>query len=285
MTDLDMDHLKSWIGRKDVASETINEGLMARFEATTGLAATETGTVPDGLHWCLAPPAVPMDELGVDGHPARGGFLPPVPLPNRMWAGGSLHFHAGLKIGDRVTRTSTIADAKLKEGRSGRLCFVTVNHEIGAKGALCIEEMQTIVYRDPTDLSQKPAGDNRSHEAEERPAPLHKMKTGLMSEVRLFRYSAITFNGHRIHYDHPHVTGVEGYPGLVVHGPLQATYLAAFARKHAPSPLMTFSFRGVAPMIAGTAITLEADADGDNGFQLRCLNDNGTITMQARATW
>ncbi|MCB1493228.1 MAG: MaoC family dehydratase N-terminal domain-containing protein, partial [Rhodobiaceae bacterium] len=218
--EIDLDYLKGWIGREEIASEVLTPDLVRRFNATfdreSGLDAGDVA--PLVIHFCLAQPAVPTAGLGPDGHPARGGFLPPVPLPRRMWAGGAFTFHDAIQIGEEVTRRSTIRDVTLKQGRTGALCFVTVEHAISSGGRAALTERQDIVYRE--------AGTSAAPAASPEPAPAGEESRRITpSAPYLFRYSALTFNGHRIHYDTPYVRDVEGYPGLIVHGPLQATLL------------------------------------------------------------
>lgn len=278
--ELDIAHLRSWIGRTDTAAEMVTPDLVRRFRATFD---EEPGAPRDGepaprlLHWCLAPPAALTGTLGPDGHPARGGFLPPVPLPRRMWAGGSLVFHGEIKVGDTVHRHSRIADVTMKDGRTGTLCFVTVLHEIEAAGQVVVSETQDIVYRglDAAGGAKKapepaPAG---AHRGEIDPTP-----------PLLFRYSALTFNGHRIHYDQPYVTKVEGYPGLVVHGPLQATFLLRFASQIRGAAPARFSFRGLSPLFDTAPMSLNADAEGDR-LKLWTARPGGPVAMSAEAEW
>ncbi|SIS86673.1 FAS1-like dehydratase domain-containing protein [Phaeovulum vinaykumarii] len=271
---IDLDHLRRWIGRSDSAQERLSPDLIARLCATLDQPTPE-GTAPLLIHLCLAPPVVPTARLGPDGHPARGGFLPPVALPNRMWAGGAFTFHRPLKSSDNVTRHSTIRDVVLKEGRSGPLCFVTVDHRIETDGALAIEERQDIVYR-PASRPGPRRGD---------PAPRGAFHEGVNgAAVVLFRYSALTFNGHRIHYDRPHTVEVEGYPGLVVHGPLQATWLCQFAERIAGRAPARFEFRALSPLFDGDAISINADWEGGE-LALWTAAEGGPIAMQARAFW
>jgi hydroxyacyl-ACP dehydratase HTD2-like protein with hotdog domain len=221
---------------------------------------------------------VPPDRIGPDGHPKRGGFLPPVlDLPRRMWAGGRLAFHAPLRTDDRVRRTSTITAVSEKSGGAGRLVFVTVRHVVEGPAGTAIEEEQDIVYRGAEGAAVKPA-----------PAapdwPGAARRDVVPDPVMLFRYSALTGNGHRIHYDHPYVTQVEGYPGLVVHGPLQATLMAALAGQAAPGrALRRFAFRGKRPCFDGRALTVLARRDGAQVL-LETRDDGGATCMQAEAT-
>ncbi|MGB3274115.1 MAG: MaoC family dehydratase N-terminal domain-containing protein, partial [Xanthobacteraceae bacterium] len=217
---------------------------------------------------------------GPDGHPARGGFLPPVPLPRRMWAGGQLEFIDAMRVGDEVTRTSRIGDVTEKQGSTGTLCFVTVEHTLTTPRGVAVRERQDIVYREPPPVGAA-AVPARSAAA---PTAAHSRRH-LADPVLLFRYSALTFNGHRIHYDRDYVTRIEGYPGLVVHGPLQAALLAEFASEHhggrAPK---TFAYRGVQPLFDGAAFSLNANA-ADGTMELWTADAADTPTMKATAMW
>ncbi len=271
MAELDLDHFKTWIGREEQTSDVLTAGLVEKFRATVGLAGEG---VPRLIHLCLAVPAVPLDQVGADGHPRRGGFLPPVPLPRRMWAGGAVTFHDDLKVGDAIQRTSRIVDVNIKHGRTGTLCFVDVDHIVTANGRRAVEERHNIVYRgvDGTAKAQEPAPQGEKTKRID-PTPL-----------LLFRYSALTFNGHRIHYDYPYVTQEEGYPDLVVHGPLQATLLLHFAAEIAGTPPKRFSFRGQSPLFANTPFTLHAKREGE-ALMLWTARDGGPIAMMAQAQW
>jgi 3-methylfumaryl-CoA hydratase len=232
-----------------------------------------------GLHWCLAPPIVQMAALGDDGHPRRGGFLPPVPLPRRMWAGGELAFDAPLQVGDAVTRTSQIKDVTIKEGRSGAMCFVTVRHSWATERGPALEERQDIVYRAAN--AARPAAAVR---AEVSLPQASRQRVWPCDPLLLFRYSALTFNGHRIHYDCPYVTEVEGYPGLVVHGPLQATLLLGLAAEAQGRTPRRFAFRGVAPLTATGPIIGKAGPNrGELGLWIE--DGSGRTTMTADASW
>ncbi|WP_136649249.1 FAS1-like dehydratase domain-containing protein [Paracoccus aeridis] len=279
MSGLDLEDLRHWIGQSESRSELVTGAMVDRFRSTFDQEGdvAEGNVAPVMIHLCVAPPAAPTGGLGPDGHPARGGFLPPVPLPRRMWAGGAFTFHDDIRVGERVARTSTIRDVTLKEGRTGSLCFVTVDHRIESAGRLVIEERQDIVYRG-ADAPRAPG---------ERPEPAapgtHRVVV-VPSAALLFRYSALTFNGHRIHYDAPYATGVEGYPGLVVHGPLQATMLVQLAeRLHGRRPAR-FDFRSLSPLFDDADFTLNADEDGGD-LRLWTAGVGGPVAMEARASW
>ncbi|KPA88010.1 hypothetical protein PF66_05587 [Pseudomonas asplenii] len=234
---------RAWLGRSEEAHDQLSRNLLKRIAATFGENAPAHGeALPALWQWCFFQDPLPESQLGGDGHPARGGFLPPADNRNRMWAGGRLEFFDSLKAGFDATRVSTIRHIEEKQGRTGALLFVTVCHEYFQDGRLAIREEQDIVYREPTPPKQgsgETLPQGQWHEAVE-PTP-----------TLLFRYSAVTFNGHRIHYDYPYVTGTEGYSGLVVHGPMIATLnLRAFCRAHPEARLRRFSYRGLRPLIA-----------------------------------
>jgi len=267
-----------WIGRQtrsqDVITPRLDAGFRAIFEPY--LARSGPGEAPLGIHWCLCPAIAPMDELGPDGHPARNRDMPPIPLPRRMWAGGEVETLAPFRIGDQVTRISTIADITHKEGRSGELWFVSINHEYATGRGTVIRERQDIVYREA-------ATPGLAGTASMPPAPSRTSSstwTVDTSPVLLFRYSAITFNGHRIHYDHPYVTGVEGYDGLVVHGPLQATLLLNLAAATAGAAPRRFAYRGLSPAIAGKDIRA-CRGSGTEAGKLWTQGPSGQIHMEA----
>ena len=277
--DLDIDHLRGWIGNSETMSERLTPQLVDRFAATLDIDA-DAGAgaeAPLMIHFCLAQPVAPASRLGHDGHPKRGGFLPPVSLPRRMWAGGEITFHAPLVIDELVTRTSRIEDVEVKKGRSGTLCFVTVIHEYSCGGELAVRERQDVVYR------EAPTG--TSAQAVEGPAPEGTTSRQVEADATmLFRYSAITFNGHRIHYDAPYARDVEGYGGLVVHGPLQATLMAHMAADiHGRAP-GRFSFRGKSPIFDDAPFMLHATED-DDGLSLWTAREGGPVAMQAKAGW
>jgi 3-methylfumaryl-CoA hydratase len=233
---------------------------------------------PFTAHWCLAQPVYPMSQLGPDGHPTRGGFLPPVPLPRRMWAGGELEFFDVLRVGDEMKRGSRISDVTMKTGSTGPLCFVSVQHEVTTPRGLAIRERQDIVYRDMT--MSAPATKPTTA-----PPPAKHRESHMADEVLLFRYSALTFNGHRIHYDRDYVTKVEGYPGLIFHGPMQAAFLVEFAAKlHGGAAPKKFAYRGVQPLFEGSEFSVNAN-DNDAGMELWTANSDGAPTMKGTATW
>ena len=279
---LDLDNLRQWIGRSAQVSDTVTAQLTKGLRATLFLEIGEPklgDAAPITVHWCLGQPVVAMSELGPDGHPARGGFLPPVPLPRRMWAGGELEFVDPLRVGDEVTRTSRIADVTLKTGSTGTLCFVAVDHLIATSRGTAIRERQDIVYRNVS-----PAAAASAKPAAPPPAAQHR-ETHMADTVLLFRYSALTFNGHRIHYDRDYVTRVEGYPGLIFHGPMQAALLVEFAAKLRGGRVpKKFSYRGVQPLFEGSEFSVNANMT-DAGMELWTANSERQPTMKATAAW
>jgi 3-methylfumaryl-CoA hydratase len=284
MTDKpDLDHLRQWIGRSTEASDIVTAQLVRGLRATLFLeiGAPKPGdAAPFTVHWCLAQPVFPMSELGPDGHPSRGGFLPPVPLPRRMWAGGELEFLDTLRVGDEVTRRSEISDVTMKAGNTGALCFVTVAHVVSTARGIAIRERQDIVYRD------LPSGPQPAAAKPTPPPPVAAHHERHMADpVLLFRYSALTFNGHRIHYDRDYVTKVEGYPGLVFHGPMQAALLVEYAaRLHGGTAPKKFSYRGVQPLFDGSEFSINANQTA-TGMELWTANAAAMPTMKASAEW
>ncbi len=248
-TNLDTDFLRTWIGKSQTETDLITAAPLRMMRATLNL-MDATETLPPLWHWLYFLPSPQQSELGEDGHAKRGGFLPPVPLPRRMWAAGQFEFFHDLKLGDAITRTSTIDDVTVKTGRTGSLCFVRVRHEVSNHAGLALREFHDIVYRPnpaspATDVSPK---GNTSAAYEQAPLASHS-ETLVPTDPLLFRYSALTFNGHRIHYDRKYVTEVEGYPGLIVHGPLMATLLAGLGQKLNPdSRMASFEFRALKPV-------------------------------------
>lgn len=250
----------AWIGREETRRDRVDPGLVTRWLAMLDRDAPLDERVPQGLHWCLCLPDAPTARLGPDGHPLRddgdAGFLPPIPLPRRMWASSKMTFSGVLTVGQAVTRTSRLLSIAEKSGGSGQLVFVDVEHVTSNAAGPVVVEVQSIVYRDaaPHDAPLSPpepgagAFDPAGWDA-------HRMITP--GEPLLFRYSALTFNSHRIHYDLPYAQAVERYRGLVVHGPLTATLLLDLARRHCgDNALREFAFRGLSPAIAGEALHL-----------------------------
>jgi len=280
---LDIDHLRQWIGRSEEAPDIVTAQLVKGLRATLfqEIGEPKTGdAAPWTTHWCLAQPVFPMSQLGPDGHPRRGGFLPPVPLPRRMWAGGEIEFIEALRVGDEAKRTSRISDVTLKSGSTGTLCFVSVEHQITTPRGIAIRERQDIVYREAS------SGPQAAPKVPPPPPPAKHRESHVADPVLLFRYSALTFNGHRIHYDRDYVTKVEGYPGLVFHGPLQAALIIEFAAKlHDGKPPKKFSYRGVQPLFEGSEFSINANDNGSGGMEMWTANAEGQPTMKGTATW
>jgi len=270
---LDTTELQLWIGREEAATDTITEAPVRGLSATLDRDDPEPrpgDALPPLWHWMYFLPAHRQSDLAPDGHVQRGGFLPPVPLPRRMWAGSRLEFLRPLRIGETVRRVSRIVEVKSKEGRTGPLVFVVVRHEIGD----AIVEEHDIVYRGEGAAPQEPprAPDNASWERVIHP-----------DDVLLFRYSALTFNGHRIHYDRRYTTEVEGYPGLVVHGPLLATLMLDLLRRNLPEATVTrFSFRAVSPVFDLAPFSVCGRPEGDS-VKLWVRNAAGGLAMEATA--
>jgi len=239
------------------------------------------GALPPAWHWLFFNPFVRRRELGVDGHPQRGGFLPDVKLPRRMWAGGRLAYLAPVPIGATVERESEIADVSAKSGRAGQLVFVTVRHRIFHAGTLCVEEEQDIVYR------EAPAADTPPPKPQLAPDHAQWSEPVTPDPVLLFRYSALTYNGHRIHYDRPYATGEEGYRDLVVHGPLISTLLHGLAERCRPKTrLRRFEFRAMAPLFVDRGFTIEAAQDESNQhLNLWAKGPDGELAMRADASF
>ena len=278
-------HLQTWVGKTDTLHDLVTAAPVSGLSATLDRADAPPvpGTpLPALWHWLYFLPQHQQSQLGADGHAQRGGFLPPVPLPRRMWAGGRLQWQAGnpLVVGDAVQRVSRIVSVTHKAGRTGDLVFVLVKHELHNGGGLALTEEHDIVYRanpQPGDAvpSPQPADRDAAWSLQIQP-----------DDVLLFRYSALTFNGHRIHYDRRYVTEVEGYPGLIVHGPLIATMLVDLLRRNLPQAHVTaFEFRAVRPVfdIAPFKVHGKPSADGKT-VQLWTEDHEGWVTMQATAT-
>ncbi|MEM9202996.1 MAG: MaoC family dehydratase N-terminal domain-containing protein [Actinomycetota bacterium] len=267
--------LETWVGREHTATDMIDPVAVRRLEQTLDREPTlrPGDPLPPMWHTLAFADVVRQRDLGPDGHPKRGGFLPPVALPRRMWAGSRIEYVAPLPIGATATRASTIEKVVIKQGSTGTLCFVTVNHRTAVGGEVCMIEAQDLVYRDD------PAPDAPPPTPKPAPTDADVSETFTPSEVQLFRYSALTFNGHRIHYDRTYAHEVEGYDGLVVHGPLTAAVLADLAIRTA-GPLTRFSFRGTSPLLDGAPFTVHA-RHGDDGMDLWATTPAGGLAMTA----
>ncbi len=290
-----MEELSAWIGRTQRSTETIDARLVrwlaATLDRTDLLDARDGATLPPAWHWAFFNAVEPTAALGRDGHPRKGSFLPPTSQPRRMWAGSRLHWQGVLKVGLAVERVSTILKCESKRGRTGDMVLVTVGHELRAGGKLLLDEQHDIVYRDEASGEERRALADLAAKA--RAGSVHYERRGeILREVsvgpaQLFRYSAATFNGHRIHYDRDYARDVEGYPGLVVHGPLIATLLLEFLQADvAPGrSVERFEFRAVKPTFDIAPFALHAlppAADGSVG--LWSTNNVGAVGMQATAS-
>lgn len=279
---LDIEALRAWIGRTEQVQDRVTVAPLRALTATLDRsdAPSEDGdAVPPCWHWLYFLPIHRQSQIGPDGHALRGGFLPPVPLPRRMWAGSRMEFLAPLRVGQEITRTSRILEVRTKEGRTGPLVFVKVRHEILGDGKPALHEEHDIVYRDmPQAGEPMPPG---------MPAPKDAQWTRRVTpdDVLLFRYSALTFNGHRIHYDRRYVTSVEGYPGLVVHGPLIATLLLDLLRRELPAaPVAAFAFKAVKPIFDIAPFDVCGRLEGDKTVKLWACTPDGHVAMDASAT-
>lgn len=281
---IDIEHLRTWIGKTEELHDIIGAQPMAGYAATLDrgdeLNPQPGDLVPPAGHWMYFLPTHPMSDLGPDGHARRGGFLPPVDLPRRMWAGGRIEFISPLRVSDGARRLSTIKDVTHKQGKSGNLVFVVVEHQVFGGDGLAIREEHDIVYRDAADPNappppEKPAPDSGTWSRTIDPDP-----------VLLFRYSALTFNGHRIHYDLRYVMEEEGYPGLIVHGPLIATFLMDLCRRESAKPLARFAYRAMSPVFdtASFSVNGEPSEDGMTA-KLWATTNSGGLAMQAEATF
>ncbi len=287
MTDDSAPNLQDWLGNTERRSEMIApaqaEGVAAMLDRTGPDAGVSDGApLPNLWHWFYFLPRAPMSQVGHDGHPARGGFLPPVDLPRRMFAGARLVFHTPLTVGREAVRDGEIAAVSEKSGSSGRLVFVTVKYRIHQGETLCLEEEQDIVYRGAG--GPVPAPEVLAPEALPALPEGTVVRTVRPDPVLLFRFSALTFNAHRIHYDRPYAMNEEGYPGLIVHGPLNALLLLTLAEELRGRPARRFSFRGRAPVfdLAPFRLLATPAADGD-AVSLSVQNPDGAAALTADA--
>jgi 3-methylfumaryl-CoA hydratase len=284
VTDTDLQYLRTWIGRTEQVHDRVREAPVAALSATLDLdepAPREGDELPILWHWLFCLSLHRSSELAADGHAHLGGFLPPVPLPRRLWAGGSVTVHAPPRIGDAVSRASRIADVAHKIGQTGALVFVTIEHNISAGGRLSVSERQTLVYREAP-VANEPAAERRFARRD-----AAWTREVLPDEVLLFRYSALTFNGYRIHYDRTFATENQGYGGLVVHGPLLATLLADLVRRHLPDATVeTFTFRAVRALIDGSPFLVCGSPSSDGrAVELWVQDLEGAVAMEATATF
>ena len=279
-TKVDIDHLRKWIGKIDNVTDYVTPIVEQRYRATLNMDIgnpKDGEPVTSGLHWMLGWNLVKNDELGVDSHPALGEFLPPVPLPRRMWAGSEIKVLKPIRVGDKVVKQSTVADIQVKEGRTGLLCFVTAEYNFLVNDEVTINEKHNIVYRD---ISKSGGGSGYSKEIPDRADLSEKI---FMHPTILFRYSAIGFVGHRIHYDHPYTVNEENYPGLIVHGPLQATYLLRAAEKLMGKQVKSFTHKVMAPVFANSEYMVGVDKMDDGSVSCWGATKEFGVTMRAEA--
>ena len=269
--------LQDWVGRTETAQDRFHAEHARRVAALydDGAAFGDGDPLPPLWHWFYFAPTTAQSGLGPDGHPERTGFMPPIPLPRRMWAGGRLVFHAPLRVGETVTRETEILSVKEKSGKQGDLVFLTLKHRLSGHDGLAVEEEQDIVYRGHSTTRQPepdPGAETPAHDWQDmfRPDP-----------IVLFRFSALTFNAHRIHYDLPYAMQDEGYPGLVMHGPLTATLLMKGFCEHVGAAPRSFSFRGRAPLFSGGDVALRGRRDEDQSHALWAEGPGGYTAMTA----
>jgi len=282
MRALDSDALNGWIGKTEVTHDQVTIAPLKALSAILDRhdpAPVQGEAIPPLWHWLYFLPTHQQSEIGPDGHARRGGFLPPVPLPRRMWAGSRFEFINPLRVGDAVTRTSVIEDVRVKSGKTGRLVFVVVRHEIAAATGLALREWHDIVYREMPSATDAPSA--------LQPAPQHSdwHREIIPDSVLLFRYSALTFNGHRIHIDRSYAVNVEGYPGLIVHGPLIATLLMDLLRRNRPdAQVRAFRFKALKPLFDIAPFVLYGASQPSHEVRLWAATPDGQLAVDASAT-
>ena len=273
------DDLRAWVGRSESRHDTVSAWPAAALAATFDRKDPEPKTgdpIPPGWHWLNFLEARPASELGHDGHPKLGGFLPPVGIARRMWAGGRIEFRKPLRVGDAIRRDSEIVSIEPKTGRTGNMVFVTVRHTVSAGGEIAVVEDHDIVYREPAKPGEAPPAG--------KPAPAHAPWRREMTAdpVMLFRFSALIFVGHRIHYDIDYCKNVENYPGLVVHGPLQALLLLDICRRHEQRPVTKFEYRALHPVFHFERFSINGQPAVDGATsELWTANAAGNYAMRA----
>ena len=277
----DLTKLVEWVGRTETDIDYVTVPAVHRLAATLDLdmpVPKPGDPLPIGWQSILFPRVVRQSQIGPDGHPERGDFLPPVPLPRRMFAGKRTTIHEPLQVGDEVRRESTIMSVTPKKGRTGQMVFVTVKTDMLSPRGIAISEEQDIVYREEPDPNAPPPAPQGA------PGKAVWVRTITPDSVLLFRYSALTFNGHRIHYDHPYVTKVEGYPDLVMNGGLTTLLVYELARTHASTALRYIASRNVRPLFVGREISICAEPAPDNkSAKLWALDDKGALALSAEA--
>lgn len=278
---MDQINLSAWINRSEVSMGAVHAGTAQAAHAVLGqsgtLAPRDGDPLPALWHWFGFPPTASMADLGLDGHPRLGGLMPPVRLNRRMWAGGALEFLAPLRVGERLTRETRIANIVEKSGAAGEMVFVTLEHAISGESGLALREQQDIVYLQIPESFRAPKAVAAPHD--------DLRETVEVTTPLLFRFSAITFNAHRIHYDLPYTQEVEKYPDLVVHGPLQAALLIDMATRHRGRAPSMFSFRGVHPVFGSDSFALSATKTSDAEWSLCTVAAGSHQGMQASAIW
>jgi len=282
MQTLDPSALSGWVGKTEVSRDQVTITPLKALSATLDRhdpAPVLGQAIPPLWHWLYFLPTHQQSEIGPDGHARRGGFLPTVPLPRRMWAGSRFEFIDPLRVGDAITRTSVIEDVRVKSGKTGPLVFVVVRHEIAAAAGLALREWHDIVYREMPSVADAPPASQ--------PAPAHSdwHREIIPDSVLLFRYSALTFNGHRIHIDRSYAVNVEGYPGLIVHGPLIATLLMDLLRRNRPdAKVQAFRFKALQPLFDIAPFVLHGASQASNEVRLWATTPDGQLAVDASAT-
>lgn len=279
-----MENFNAWIGKKEITADFSDIRPVSMMQALLNQKNKAPQVLPNLHHWFYFLPLVDGQELAEDGHPKKGNFLPPIPFPKRMWAGGRLEFLNPIQINQNIKRESEILKVELKQGKSGNMYFVTVRHSIYADDTLAIIEEHDIVYREASNRVQTQAN-NQSSQIKIESRPYTYKKQFPVDTVTLFRYSAITFNGHKIHYDRAYATEVEGYPGLIVHGPLLATLLLhTFEQENPTKTVSSFEFRAVNPVFDFNEFSICGDIHSDKG-DLWIEKSDGLVAMKATVTF
>ncbi len=280
---LDLAHLRTWAKKKETLHDVAVAWPMAALAATLDRRDPfpQTGNpIPLSGHWLYFLETAPDSDLSHDGHVKRGGFLPPVPLPRRMWAGGRIKFRQPVRIGEKISRESEVISIDAKEGKTGQLIFVMVRHTVTSAGAVAIVEEHDIVYREAARREDAPPAGKPA------PATAQWQRKVITSEATLFRYSALIFNAHRIHYDIDYCRDIEGYPGLIVHGPLQTTLLLDLCRRNDPRPVRTLNYRATHPLFHQEAFTVNGQTAVDGkSVELWTANAAGCYAMRGTATF
>jgi len=280
MGDEDSPDLQAWVGRSEERRDVIQSERCVALQAALNLSGdrlSDGDALPPLWHWLYFWDIAPRSELGRDGHPAVGGFMPPVGQARRMWAGSRVTFPGTLGLGEPATRVSTIEKVAEKSGRSGKLVFVTVRHELSGSDGLAVIDEHDIVYREDTGKGAS------ARPGEPAPEGAQWVETVDPDPTLLFRYSALTFNGHRIHYDRDYARDVEGYDGLVVHGPLLATMMVGMAAGSLPARSVSrFEFRGMRPVMDTETFTVNVDPDGEDAVDVWVANGEGMFAMRGR---